>query len=493
MKSRALDGCEMQIRCSSEAVQKVSLTTYTVETTTLVFQRQKLPRHPTTSSIISIFADFIMGNQICSSSDDRVTAKFTERGCSIKQKIQFAVSGMQGLRNEMEDHHLYCTFIPVPGDMNFENALRDHSVFAVFDGHGGDFTSTFLKEHFMAVFAQQLEMANYHAMKESGEKSRADVNGVNCLKQALVGAFLALDRKILLLQKERNAGLRRAKDTSTSSVSTDQGSDSDEGEEEREPRLLKSKCDNSADETSDNPAEENSGSTGIVVVVTPTHIICANLGDSRGLLRRGGNTLPLSFDQVPTNLPERQRIEDAKGRVKAKRIDGDLAVSRAFGDYSFKENASLAADKQKVIVVPELVVYPRIMDKDEFIILACDGIWDVASSNQCSQYVQGLLLEGETDLGNIAEEALDTCLERKSTDNMTMMIIGLPGLNASIGATAAVTNAVWGQRSTRKARRYREQAGKTTRDVTFAASDFTSNIFLQCVDEMKIDTGGIEA
>jgi hypothetical protein len=48
--------------------------------------------------------------------------------------------------------------------------------------------------------------------------------------------------------------------------------------------------------------------------------------------------------------------------------------------------------------------------------------------------VQGLLLEGETDLGNIAEEALDTCLERKSSDNMTM-IIGLPGLNAAIGAT----------------------------------------------------------
>jgi protein phosphatase 1G len=432
-----------------------------------------------------------MGNQICSS-DDPVTTKFTERGCSVKQNIKFAVSGMQGLRNEMEDHHLYYTFIPVPGDMNFENAMRDHSVFAVFDGHGGDFTSTYLKEHFMAVFAQRPEMAKYLAMKESGAKSRADVNGVNCLKQALVGTFLALDRKILLIQKERNEELRQAKDTSTSSVSTDQGSESEEDKEEREARLLRNECDSSADETSDNPEEENSGSTGIVVVVTPNHIICANLGDSRGLLRRDGKTLPLSFDQVPTNLPERQRIEKAKGTVEAKRIDGDLAVSRAFGDLSFKEDASLAADKQKVIAVPELIVYPRIMDKDEFIILACDGIWDVASSNQCSQYVQGLLLEGETDLGNIAEEALDTCLERKSTDNMTMMIIGLPGLNAAIGATAAVTNAVWGQRSTRKVQRYREQADKTTRDVTFAASDFTSNVFLKCVDEMNIDTGSIE-
>jgi serine/threonine protein phosphatase PrpC len=429
-----------------------------------------------------------MGNQNCSSDDPAVTTKFTERGCSVGQNIQFAVSGMQGLRDEMEDHHLYYTFIPVPGDMDFENALRDHSVFAVFDGHGGDYTSTLLKENFMAVFAQQPEMAKYFAMQESGEKSRADVNGVNCLKQALVGAFLALDRKILLLQKERNEELRQAKDTSTSSVSTDQGSDSEEDEEEREPRLPKNECENE----SDNPEEENSGSTGVVVVVTPTHIICANLGDSRGLLRRAGKTLPLSFDQVPYNLPERQRIEAAKGTVKGKRIDEELAVSRAFGDYTFKEDASLSADKQKVIVIPELVVYPRIMDKDEFIILACDGIWDVASSNQCSQFVQRLLLDGETDLGNIAEEALDTCLERKSTDNMTMMIIGLPGLNAEVGAAAAVTNAVWGQRSTRKARQYREHADKTTRDATFAASDFTSNVFLRCVDEMNIDTGGIE-
>lgn len=426
-------------------------------------------------------SNFIMGNQICSSSDDPVTKKYTERGCSVRQKIQFAVSGMQGLRNEMEDNHLYYTYIPVPGDMNYENALRDHSVFAVFDGHGGDFTSNFLKENFMAVFARQPEMTKYSAMEESGEKSKADVNGVNCLKQALVGTFLALDRKILLLQKERNE--LQAKATPTSSVSSEQGSDSDEDEEDREPILLKNER--------DTPEEENSGSTGIVVVVTPNHIICANLGDSRGLLRRSGRTLPLSFDQIPTNLPERQRIEEAKGTVKAKRIDGELAVSRAFGDYTFKEDASLAADKQKVIVVPELVVYPRIIENDEFIILACDGIWDVASSNQCSQFVQGLLSEGETDLGNIAEEALDTCLGRKSTDNMTMMIIGLPGIKVSAGATAVMTNAVWGQRSTRKAQQYKDQAGKTTRDMTFAASDFTSNAFLRCVDEMNFDTGGI--
>jgi serine/threonine protein phosphatase PrpC len=87
----------------------------------------------------------------------------------------------------------------------------------------------------------------------------------------------------------------------------------------------------------------------------------------------------------PDTYESPQSVNDKKKpeEVKAKRIDGDLAVSRAFGDYSFKEDASWRRTN-KGCVVPELVVYPRIMDKDEFIILACDGIWDVASSNQCS-------------------------------------------------------------------------------------------------------------
>jgi serine/threonine protein phosphatase PrpC len=416
-----------------------------------------------------------MGNQSCLPLDP-VTNKFTERGGSVRQNIEFAVSGMKGFRRSMEDHHLYYTFIPVPEDLELENALADHSVFAVFDGHGGsDFTSKFLKDNFMAVFAQQPEMALYMSMEKTGEKSRADVNGVNLLKQALVGAFLALDRKLRILQKERNVELQRASVTPASSDSEESDSD----EEERKPLMIKSQ--------GESALEERSGSTGIVLVLTPTHIICANTGDSRGILRRNGNTLPLSFDQKPSNLPERQRITKAKGTVKSKRVDGDLAVSRAFGDYIYKEDTSLADDKQKVIVVPDLVVYPRNMKEDEFIILACDGIWDVASSTQCSSFVQSLLSEGETDLGNIAEEALDTCLERLSSDNMTLMLVGLPGLKKENGPSAVVSNALWGQRSTRKARLLSLHASKTSIEATIKASDFTSDAFLRVVDELNIE------
>jgi hypothetical protein len=102
------------------------------------------------------------------------------------------------------------------------------------------------------------------------------------------------------------------------------------------------------------------------------------------------------------------------------------------------------------------------------------------------KFVQGLLLEGgETDLGNIAEEALDTCLERKSSDNDDDDHWSSRPQRSN-RCNRCVTNAVWGQRSSRKARLYRQQADKTTRDVTFRGLRFYFNVFLQCVDEMNM-------
>eukprot|EP00658_Telonema_sp_P-2_P016450 TRINITY_DN16388_c0_g1_i5.p1 TRINITY_DN16388_c0_g1~~TRINITY_DN16388_c0_g1_i5.p1 ORF type:complete len:100 (-),score=31.69 TRINITY_DN16388_c0_g1_i5:104-403(-) len=63
------------------------------------------------------------------------------------------------------------------------------------------------------------------------------------------------------------------------------------------------------------------------------HIIIANIGDSRSVLATGGKTVPMSFDHKPTNAGEQKRIEDAGGSVTLGRVNGDLAVSRALGDF----------------------------------------------------------------------------------------------------------------------------------------------------------------
>jgi len=85
----------------------------------------------------------------------------------------------------------------------------------------------------------------------------------------------------------------------------------------------------------------DTGCTSCVVLITPDKYYCSNAGDSRGVLNRGGKVLELSFDHKPDNTEEVRRIEKANHMVEDSRVDGNLALSRAFGDFNFKDQPSL--------------------------------------------------------------------------------------------------------------------------------------------------------
>ena len=73
-----------------------------------------------------------------------------------------------------------------------------------------------------------------------------------------------------------------------------------------------------------------------MVLITKTHIYCANAGDSRTVLARSSGPemcFPLSEDHKPENSGERARIEAAGGFVADNRVNGNLALSRALGDF----------------------------------------------------------------------------------------------------------------------------------------------------------------
>ncbi len=76
-----------------------------------------------------------------------------------------------------------------------------------------------------------------------------------------------------------------------------------------------------------------SGSTATTVLITPTHIIFGNCGDSRGLLSREDKVFFATLDHKPSNPEESTRIRGAGGFVEAGRVCGNLAVSRALGDF----------------------------------------------------------------------------------------------------------------------------------------------------------------
>uniref|UniRef100_A0A060T4C5 protein-serine/threonine phosphatase n=1 Tax=Blastobotrys adeninivorans TaxID=409370 RepID=A0A060T4C5_BLAAD len=176
-------------------------------------------------------------------------------------------------------------------------------------------------------------------------------------------------------------------------------------------------------------ARDPSGCTATTAIVTENKIYVANAGDSRTVLGVKGIAKPLSFDHKPNNEGERARICAAGGYVEVGRVNGNLALSRAIGDFDFKMTANLPPEEQIVTAYPDVMEHD-INPDDEFVVLACDGIWDCMHSQQVVEFVRrGIAAKQE--LKDICENIMDNCLAPESNfsgigcDNMTVMIVGL--------------------------------------------------------------------
>ncbi|KAL7623476.1 Protein phosphatase 2C 2 [Parahypoxylon ruwenzoriense] len=174
--------------------------------------------------------------------------------------------------------------------------------------------------------------------------------------------------------------------------------------------------------------EEVSGCTACCGLITNEKIYIANAGDSRSVLGVKGRAKPLSFDHKPQNEGEKARITAAGGFVDFGRVNGNLALSRAIGDFEFKKSAELAPEQQIVTAYPDVVMH-EISDDDEFLVIACDGIWDCQSSQAVVEFVRRGIAEKQ-DLDKICENMMDNCLASNSEtggvgcDNMTMIVVG---------------------------------------------------------------------
>ncbi|CAO2836760.1 unnamed protein product [Amaranthus hypochondriacus] len=154
-----------------------------------------------------------------------------------------------------------------------------------------------------------------------------------------------------------------------------------------------------------------SGTTALSIVRQGERIIIANVGDSRAVLATTSEdgdfvAVQLTIDFKP-NLPqEHERIMQCNGRVFClhdepgvhrvwlpdEEVPG-LAMSRAFGDYCIKDFG--------LISVPE-VTQRNITSKDQFIVLATDGVWDVVSNQEAVNIVSST-----PDRGKAAKRLVD--------------------------------------------------------------------------------------
>merc|ERR1712048_654330 len=179
---------------------------------------------------------------------------------------------------------------------------------------------------------------------------------------------------------------------------------------------------------------DNVGCTAICVLVRKEDIIAANAGDSRAVLCRAGKAVELSFDHKPASQIEKDRIEAAGGYLEdtagGARVNGNLNLSRAIGDLEYKKRDDLKPEEQIICSTPDVLVQ-QVTPEDEFVILACDGVWDVMTNQQACDFVRSRLVE-KMDIGQIGQELLDECCTKDpketnglGTDNMTAVIVKL--------------------------------------------------------------------
>ncbi|TVU15811.1 hypothetical protein EJB05_39350 [Eragrostis curvula] len=156
------------------------------------------------------------------------------------------------------------------------------------------------------------------------------------------------------------------------------------------------------------------GSTAVTaIVVDGKDMWIANVGDSRAVVCEKGAANQLTVDHEPHTTNERQRIEKHGGFVTTfpgdvPRVNGQLAVARAFGDQSLKAHLSSEPDIRHVPINSTI----------EFVILASDGLWKVMKNQEAVDLVKSI-----KDPQAAAKRLTTEALARKSKDDISCIVI----------------------------------------------------------------------
>ncbi|XP_054783697.1 probable protein phosphatase 2C 21 isoform X2 [Prosopis cineraria] len=333
------------------------------------------------------------------------TEKTSEDG--ENDRLRYGLSSMQGWRKTMEDAHA------AHPDLD-----ESTSLFGVYDGHGGKAVAKFCAKY---LHQQVLE----HEVYLAGD-----------LGTSLQHSFLRMDemmrgqrgwRELAVLgEKSKRLFNMRCWFIRTPKSGSVNGHVDDWAFEE-------------VTNKNDIPQGPHcgfrvpkAGCTACVAVIRGNHLLVANAGDSRCVLSRKGQAQNLTKDHKPDLEVEKYRILKAGGFIQFGRVNGCLNLTSAIGDIEFKENKLLPADKQMVTADPELT-YVELCNDDEFLVIACDGIWDCMSSQHLVDFIHEQS-RTENNLKVICERVLDWCLAPAAgglgCDNMTMILILFKGPNS---------------------------------------------------------------
>ncbi|KAL8260914.1 hypothetical protein R6Q59_024963 [Mikania micrantha] len=318
------------------------------------------------------------------------TEKFSDDG--ENENLRYGLSSMQGWRTSMEDAHAA-----------YPNLDCLTSFFGVYDGHGGQAVSKFCAKY---LHQQVIK----HEAYSSGDIGTALQKSFLRLDEMMCGQRGWRELTILGDKKDQFSGMMEKLIWSPRSGEVN-GRQTDDWSVEEGPYS--------------NYEGPTCGSTACVAIIRNNQLVVANSGDSRCVISRKCQAYNLSKDHKPDLESEKERILNAGGFIHCGRVNGSLNLTRAIGDMELKKDKSLPAEKQILTANPDINMV-EICQDDDFLVLACDGIWDCMSSQQLVDFVLEEL-KTESKLSTVCEKVFDRCLAPNSggegCDNMTMILV----------------------------------------------------------------------
>ncbi|KAL8487098.1 hypothetical protein ACS0TY_023685 [Phlomoides rotata] len=168
----------------------------------------------------------------------------------------------------------------------------------------------------------------------------------------------------------------------------------------------------------DSSLDISSGTTVLTAFISERKMIVANAGDCRAVLGKRGRAIEMSKDHKPNYAPEKLRIEKLGGAIYDGYLNGQLSVSRALGDWHMKGPKGSACPLSAEPELQEILL----TEEDEFLIMGCDGLWDVMSS-QCAVTMARKELMIHNDPERCSRELVREALKRNTCDNLTVIVI----------------------------------------------------------------------
>ena len=204
---------------------------------------------------------------------------------------------------------------------------------------------------------------------------------------------------------------------------------------EKSLSLAFSKLDNDLREV---PNIEDQGSTGTIIHIIRDKndrlfVYNGNVGDSRATLISPRKIERLSKEHRASDKEEKKRVLSEGGLIFHGRVNGELMLTRSFGDFAFKQNAKTTALRKAastgevgrfrkgVICEPYIAKVEIDQSVDnQFLFMASDGIWDVISEEEIQQ-----LIKVNNDTKYLSSLIMEKALIKQAWDNLSIFVVKL--------------------------------------------------------------------